>query len=59
MNLSYRGSTYQPLEPIVDAEETQEMGRFLGKSFQIKRFNVAGRTTAPIVLTYRGVHYIP
>lgn len=59
MNLSYRGNTYQSSEPIVDTIETQQVGHFLGNAFPIKRFNVAGRIAAPVVLTYRGIHYIP
>lgn len=59
MNLSYRGHAYQTFEPIVDAIATQQVGHFLGSTFPIKRFNVAGRTGTPVVLTYRGIHYMP
>jgi Domain of unknown function (DUF4278) len=57
MNLSYRGIAYQTTAPTVEAIETEHTGRFLGKSFPIKRFNIAKRHTDSIVLTYRGTHY--
>jgi hypothetical protein len=58
MQLSFLGNTYDASFPIIEASETQETARFLGKQYAKKQFNVTQRQQSPATMIYRGVRYI-
>ncbi len=59
MKACYRGISYEPEIPTIEAIETQRTGLFLGKYFKIKQYSVSQYHSTSIQLKYRGINHIP
>lgn len=58
MQLSFLGKSYTTHAPAIEATTTSETGKFLGKSYAKKQFNVSQRQQPAEELTFMGRRYI-
>lgn len=56
MKLVYRGVSYEYLSMTIDTIETEEMGKFLGNNYQVRR-PIYQPKQVKLNLVYRGVAY--
>lgn len=57
MQLSFLGKSYTASAPAIEATMTNEMGKFLGRPYAKKQFNVAQRQQPSEELTFMGRRY--
>jgi hypothetical protein len=58
MQLSFLGKSYTASAPAIEATTTVETGKFLGKAYARKQFNVVQRQQPAEELTFMGRRYI-
>jgi hypothetical protein len=57
MQLSFLGKSYTTSLPTIEAIDTQETAKFLGRAYTKKSFNVVQHQQTKAELTFLGRHY--